>query len=367
MRIDGMDLWIVTIPYPDPVTWAGVVEHSAQSLIVRVRTDDGPIGLAQARLHAAWSGTTPRLTAQALHELYAPALHGLNPLAAERTCAAIDRVRGWSPAKALLDMALTDLRARHAGLALRTYLGGWADEARVAAIVTRGRRRQRVDELTRAVAEYGFTAVKVKIGTEVREDIALVGDIRAAFGPDFAIRVDANSGYCLADALFAADALAEADVLHFEDPCPLESPVLRREVFRRSRVGILADRVVDSAASARRVIADGAHAISVKVQRVGFRTANRIREVCEEQEVPAVTGLSGEGAIGALAGLQLHAAYRSLAAIPAEESLFATLPHDVVTRAPGIRGGKIVLPDGAGLGVDLDESALEHFGVRYPS
>ncbi|MTD53183.1 mandelate racemase/muconate lactonizing enzyme family protein [Amycolatopsis pithecellobii] len=366
MRIDGVDLWIVTIPHPEPVTWAGVVESSAQSVLLRVRTDAGPSGLAQARLHPAWSGTTPRLTAQALHELYTPLVLGANPLAAQRIQAAIDRVRGWSPAKSLLECALTDLRARLAGLPLRTYLGGWSDEARVAAVVTRGPAGQRVDELGKAVARYGFTAVKVKIGTDVHQDIALVHEIRATFGPEPEIRVDANSGYSLADALFAADAFAEAGVAHFEDPCPLEPPAARREVFRRSRVPVLADRVVDSEASARRVIADGASAVSVKVQRVGFGTANRIRQVCEDENVPAVTGLSGEAVIGALAGLQLHAAYRHFTTLPAEESYFAALPHDVVSCVPEIRDGKIVLPDAPGLGVELDPEALAAFGVRYP-
>lgn len=366
MKIDGLDLWLVAIPFPAPVTWAGVVESSAESLLLRVRTDSGLSGLAQARLHAVWSGTTPRLTAQALHELFAPLLRGVDPLAAERVRAAVDRVRGPSPAKALLDIALTDLRARHAGLPLRTYLGGWSDEARVAALVTRGPRKHRVDELTHAVDRYGFTAAKVKVGTDLAEDIALVRDIREIFGPDFAIRVDANSDYALADALFAAGAFAEFGVAHFEDPCALEGRTPRREMLRRSRVPILADRGVDSVASARRMIDDGMHALSVKVQRVGFATADRIRRLCEDEDVPAATGLSGEAAIGALTGLQLHAAYRHFTGLPAEETFFSTLPHDVVTRVPEIRDGKVVLPDGPGLGVDLDIGKLEAFGTPYP-
>ncbi|PXY24711.1 hypothetical protein BAY60_19605 [Prauserella muralis] len=348
------------------MTWAGVVEREARSVLLRVRTDEDAIGLAQARLHAAWTGTTPRLTAQTLDELYAPLLRGVDPLAAERTRAAIDRVRGWSPAKALLDIALTDLRARHAGLALRTYLGGWSDEATVAAVVTRGPRRQRLDELARAVARHGFTAVKVKIGTHVREDIAVVRDIRATFGSDLDIRVDANSEYTLAEAVFVADALAELGVLHFEDPCPLEPREVRREIFRQSRVPVLADRVLDSVESARQVIADGARALSIKAQRLGLRTADRIRQLCEEHAVPAVAGLSGESAIGALAGLQFHAAFRHFGSIPAEESRFASMAHDVVTGIPEIHGGKVVLPAAAGLGVDLDAEALDRFGVRYP-
>ncbi|WP_412515692.1 hypothetical protein K8Z49_28375 [Actinomadura madurae] len=367
MRIVGLDTWIVSIPHPRPVTWAGVVETHWESVLLRVRTDSDVTGLAQARLHPAWSGTSPRLTAQALGQLYGPLLRGVDPLSAERTKAAVDRVRGWSPAKALLDIALADVRARHAGLPLRTYLGGWTDEVTVSALLTRGPREGCVDELAKAVDRHGFTAVKVKVGGDAREDIARIQDIRNAFGDSLSVRVDANSAYSRREALLVGDALAELGVAHFEDPCPLEPPAHRRELFRRSRVDVLVDRVVDSPAAARQVIDEGARAVSVKANRLGYANARRIVEICEDACVPCVAGLSGESAVGALASLQMCAAYRQCADIPAEESFFTMLPHDVATTALEIRGGKAVLPDSPGLGADLDLRALERFGVRHPA
>lgn len=358
-----MDVWIVTIPHPTPIRWAGVVETDAQYLLVKVNTDRLQ-GVAQLKIHPAWTGTSPRLTAQALLEVYDPLLRGVNPLAAERTRAAMEQVRGWSPAKVLLDVALTDLRARHAGLPLRTYLGGWADQVPVAGLITRGPRAHQVEMLKQGIERHGFRAFKVKIGTNARDDIALLQDLRSA-DSSIGLSVDANSGYTARDALFVADALAELDVTHFEDPCPLGGPAARREVFAKSPVRVLVDRVVDSARTAREVIMDGAHAVSIKVQRVGYRQGRQILDICDDQGVPVVAGLNSEATLGALSSLQMYAAYRQFAGFPAEESHFASLSHDVTVQVPKIRDGAIVLPDGPGLGVEVDPESLARFGVQY--
>jgi L-alanine-DL-glutamate epimerase-like enolase superfamily enzyme len=303
------------------------------------------------------------MTAQALREIYEPLLVGLDPLASERVWAEIERIPGWSPAKVLLDVALTDLAARQAGLPLWKHLGGWTDEVAVSGLLTRGPYERRLAEAEEAIGRFGLRAFKVKIGKDPDGDVAFVRRLREGLGSRVLLRVDANSTYTPRQALRVAEALAELDVTLFEDPCPLGSAATRAELFRRSAVPVLVDSEVTSLEAVRQLVAEGAPAISVKVRRMGYRWGERIRQLCEDEAVTTVVGLTTEGSLGALMSLHFHGAHRHLQPIPSEELWFATLPDDIVVERPTIRDGRVKLPEGPGLGLELDPAALKRLSV----
>src|SRR5438132_498484 len=127
MRITQFELRVLELPYKAPVRWRSVAESSGQYLLLRICTDEGAFGIAEVTDKPTWSGSTPRLTAQALRDIYEPLLTGIDPLAPERVWDALSRIGEWNSAKTAIDVALTDLAARCAGLPMWKFLGGWTD------------------------------------------------------------------------------------------------------------------------------------------------------------------------------------------------------------------------------------------------
>ena len=118
------------------------------------------------------------------------------------------------------DIALWDIRCRKAGQPLSKMVGNASDRCRAY--------RGGIDlnfplpKLLQRVSSYleaGFNAVKIKVGKPgLEEDVARVKAVRELIGPEVALMVDANYGMTVGEAIRAADAFAEFDLLWFEEP-----------------------------------------------------------------------------------------------------------------------------------------------------
>ena len=131
-----------------------------------------------------------------------------------------------------LDMALWDLKARRAGLPLWRLLGG--HDPRVPAYaggIDLHLSPEALIEQTHANREAGHRAIKIKVGRErLSEDVARIEAMRAAFGPDMPLMVDANMAYTVAAALRAARAFAPYDLTWLEEPIPPDDVAGHAEV-----------------------------------------------------------------------------------------------------------------------------------------
>lgn len=361
MQITGFDIRLVAIPLEKQVVWANLTESANELLTLRIETDSGDFGLAQKKVHALWSGMSQEMAALELRELFLPMLQGMDPLRTERIWAKLDGVSGWSPARVLLDIALTDLAARSAGQSMWRFLGGWTNEVEVCGFNARGKANERIDTIAQEIDRFGFRAYKIKIGTSEAGDVEFLKMLRAEF-PDLRIRVDANSGYSVDEALRVAPRLADLGIDDFEDPCPLHGRNVRLELLRRSPIPIVFDNVIDSVKAAVEVLEEGAQRMALKVSRIGYRRARAIMAHCREHGCQVIAGSMTESALGALGALHFHAAHRDFAWSPSEESYFATLADDVSPR-PAIVGGKVALDETPGLGGDWDLAKLERLST----
>jgi O-succinylbenzoate synthase len=203
------------------------------------------------------------------------------------------------------------------------------------------------------VAE-GYGRVKLKI--EPGWDVAPVRAVRERF-PDLALQVDANAAYTLADARHLAR-LDEFDLLLIEQPLPEDEVRAHAVLAARLATPVCLDESIVSARSAADAIAMGACAIvNVKPSRVGgYLEARRIHDVCQANGVPVWCGGMLETGLG-------RAGNVALAALPG-----FTLPGDIsasdryyrrdITEPFVLREGRLRVPTGPGLGVDVDEDVL---------
>jgi L-alanine-DL-glutamate epimerase-like enolase superfamily enzyme len=113
----------VALPVRREWRWRGLGGELGRWVVVRVRTDDGLVGLGEATPLPDWggdfnrrAGETPVTVVHVVEDCLAPVVVGSDPFDVERTLTRMDgAVSGHSYAKAAVEMALYDLQGKLAG------------------------------------------------------------------------------------------------------------------------------------------------------------------------------------------------------------------------------------------------------------
>ncbi|MFI1972829.1 o-succinylbenzoate synthase [Streptomyces cinnamoneus] len=275
-----------------------------------------------------------------------------DPEAAARAWA---HVNGHEEAKAALECALWDLRAKAAGVPLGVALGG--ERATVPVGATVGI-EPTIDALVDAVArahEAGYARVRIKI--RQGWDVEPVKAVRSAL-PDVPLIADANAAYGAEDLphLRALDGLG---LLALEQP--LKSRLIAESAALQASLAtpVCLDESVKSLADVRQALDAGAcRAVNVKAGRVGgLAEARRIHDACRDHGVPAFVGAKYDFGVGRWTNIALG----TLANM--------TLPSDVGPTARYYRDdgttpqvcfvspGRVAPRPAPGLGVEITDSA----------
>ena len=229
MRIARVRPFILSVELPDGEVFAysQAWYRTRRSLVVEIETADGTVGYGEAF-------GPPATNAALIEEVYAPLLRGRDArdretLWLELYNAMRDHGRKGTALEALsaVDIALWDLLGKHFGVPCHR-LAGRNYRARVAAYATGFYRKRAAGSLTgqapllvKEALGYvaaGFTALKVKIGFGVEDDVSVVRAVRAAVGPEVRLMVDANHGYDRAAAREVARRLEPLAIDWFEEP-----------------------------------------------------------------------------------------------------------------------------------------------------
>lgn len=276
-----------------------------------------------------------------------------------------------------VDIALWDLRGKEAGAPAATLLGGkrrdslrayatghfWPPADEFATV------RESVVEEAEGHVAAGFDALKLKIGVErhfgwgPEYDVELVRAVREAVGDDVSVMADANHAYDLPTARRVADGLAELDVEFFEEPMPPERLEAYARLNEASDVPVAGGECWAFAPEFRRVAELGAvDVLQPDVTSAGGLTATRraadIGDAAGLATYPHVFG----SAVALAASLQL------LATLPGSPLLeFDRTPNPIREElaVDPIRneGTEVAVPDGPGLGIEIDSGTLGEFRV----
>lgn len=345
-----------------------------RSIFVRVHTDEGITGIGECSPMNA-----PVIAAHIQHSL-APLALGQDPTEIERLTERLFvetyKIAGQTQAMATsgIELACWDITGKALGVPVWRLLGGLYRD-KVPVYASSGRRHTTPEEeaadLARLVEQYGFRAVKVKIGQRWGRDedampgrsVALVRECRRLLGDDVEILVDANGAYSAPRAIELGRRLEEYRVFHFEEPCPyhddestatvaaaLDLPVAGGEQewdLLRFKT-LLANHVVDI--------------IQPDVIKVGgLLKAKKIGVLAEAFGTP-VTQHNTQPTVGTVA--MLHFAAISPAVRTAQEYSLSAItgkhPLSGLLREPDLRvqDGCLRVPEGPGLGIVLDEERL---------
>lgn len=275
-----------------------------------------------------------------------------------------------------IDVALWDIAGKALGAPVWRLLGG-AFRREVPAYATGGFRAVGRDplaalaeEMARHAAE-GFSAVKIKIGFGVAEDLARIRAARAALGPGIALMIDANHGYDPVEATALGRRAEEFDIGWFEEPVLPELLDAYAELRLRQPIPVAGGETWHGrAAFAEALRRRAVDVLQPDVCGCGglteFRKIAAMAETAGVRVAPHVWGT----------GVAVAAALHAIAALPPSPPRhgpraplleFDRTPNPfrmaVLTEPIGCRAGIVRVPEGPGLGVEIDRAALRRFAA----
>src|SRR5262245_29361009 len=295
-------------------------------LLVQVHTDEGLFGVGEATTMPRWSGETCWTAKTIIDQVLAPALveQGIDPT----DVATIDRVmdtecsRNWF-AKAAIEMACWDIKGKAAGKSVYELLGGPHRSLVIPARFSMAAYdpETAVKKAVERVA-WGFSTIKIKVGTDPQQDIARVRAVRAAVGPKIAIVIDANCGWDADTAIRCCRELKECDLALVEQPTPDGDYDAIARVRRAIDVPVMADDMCFDLVHAQELLRhEACDVISVYPgKNGGIRKSAQIVQLAAEHGVACTIGsnLEWDVATAAMAHLVVGLANMNVEKFPGD-------------------------------------------------
>lgn len=366
MRLTEVEVIPYALPFERPYTTARGTIERREMVLARLITDQGIIGLGEGVPLALRGGADVGAVGRGIRKGTRRLRRGdLSDFAGEEpTLAAVDAFvhsvagrRIPAPAKAAIEMAVFDLAGKASGRPLWSLLGAAESKpVECNATLVAGSPDEVAADAARW-ADRGFTTFKLKLG--VGDDVAQVRAVRERVGPDARIRVDANGTWSADEALGILRMLEPLGIELVEQP--VDSMAAMTQLTAELTIPVAADEAVSSVKDAERAKRQGACDLAtVKLAKVGgIGEANGIAKALPIYLSSALDGPLGIAAAAHAAQvLPRRGPAADIAQGLATQRLFSAT---IASRECTLDGPLLTVPDGPGLGVELDEDALsEH-------
>jgi L-alanine-DL-glutamate epimerase-like enolase superfamily enzyme len=375
LKINQIELFPVKIPYKMAARIASSEANYVESMLVKITTNENQFGYGEAVTDLTFTGETTDSICGAVKNYLGPKVLGSDPFAIREVHEKMDQVLVKNTAaKAAIEMACLDAIGKATGEPIYNLLGGNfnPDISEVPEVVI-GNLADDVKYCEEAYAR-GVRSFKVKVGESPDRDVERVKRIREAVGDDAEIRLDANQGWrnCWM-ALNLAKRVSKFDISLLEQPMPARD--LKGHAMLRKTIGIpiMLDESIHNISDASAAVQlDACDVISVKIMKSGgLMRIKELVEFCAAHSVPCHMGTSWETEVGWAANLSL---IRGLPGIKLWDAYSPTeiywggttsvaAPIDTYQKN-GL--SQVRFPEGPGLGVVVDESAVKKYLMAEP-
>lgn len=366
-RIASVDTRILDVPLIRPHRFATTTATAQPILLVTVTTEDGIVGHGEGVTPGGpWWGGESAETMKVLVDRYlAPVVVGRSlaeiPLLVEEFDKFVARGRF---AKAGLEIAMFDAYARSLDVPLHALLGGRVrDSIECTWALGVAPLEEMIDEISELLDSGRHRTFKLKMGSgDPAVDTERIARLCAHFGDRAGFRIDVNARWDRLTAVRYLPELAEAGIELFEQPTPTEQIGVLAELARLTGVPIMADESVQSPHDALEIVRrEAAGVIAIKTTKLGglLRSKETVA-VARAAGLACHAATSLEGAVGTTASLHLACAD---AGFTDGSELFGPLLHkyELLTEPLRYADGRVFLPEGPGLGVELDPEQVDRF------
>lgn len=274
------------------------------AIFIRIETRDARIAWGCGVAHPNLTGEDPQ-NALRICRNCADIVPDLHPINIEYSLSKLRPIAEKSPAAlCAFDLALYDLLGLAADMPLYRLLGGYRNKMQTSATIPIAPLKESV-EISQLRARAGFRMLKIKGGQNPEEDVHRVRAIHRTL-PNLILRLDADGGYNIQEALDVARALKD-EIEMLEQPTPEDDLESLREVTCNSPVPVIADQSVKGPNSALKLAHNRTvNGISVKVATCGgLHCSRQVDAIARAANIATMVGCVVEPALMIAAGLSL--------------------------------------------------------------
>ena len=359
LTIQAIELYQFSIPLIEPFITSLGVDESADNVLVKIKTKEGITGFGECSPYMPINGESAA-TGMLIGQHFAKAMKGKNPLQIEELVNLMDKIiYANNSIKSAFDMALYDIASQHAGVPLYQFIGGKNNKTIITDYTVSIGDPQKMAADALKIKGQGYPAIKIKLGQHGPTDVERIKAIRAAVGNEIPLRIDANQGWGVEEAIETLKALAIFDIQHCEEPIARWNFMNLHKVKIESPIPIMADECCGDEHDAERLIQlNACDYMNIKLGKSGgIFKALKMARMAEEAGIHLQVGAFLESRLAMTAFA--HFALCSPAIVHYDFDTALMFSEDPVTG--GIiyeKNGVVKVPESIGLGATIDEGWL---------
>lgn len=371
MRITGVESIVLRIGEVD----TGRADGTQDAFLVRVHTDQGIVGIGEADTSPYVARTIIEMpSSHSIARGLAELLVGQNPLEIDRLWQLMfhgtdhyGRAGAALHTISAIDIALWDIAGKASGRPVCELLGGArVPELPVYASEVMPETASEVQAIARRAVDGGYGALKLgwgPLGRDLDHDEELVRSAREVLGPTRSLMLDGGRAYTVKRARELLRRLEDIDLYWLEEPLEPDDYDGYRRLSDAASIRIAAGEA-DSCVGPFRNLVEHGHVdvLQPDIARCGgFTVAREVAELARRRSVEVVPHCFSTGV---LVAASLHFAATLDRPTYSEYSIAdSPLVAGLLSEPFRLVDGKLAVPTGPGLGVDLNEEVVERMRV----
>lgn len=367
-KIIAMDAWHCSVPVNARRDHGiGSVQGSVDVVIVRLTSESGEQGYGEASPWPVFCGTAESSMA-AFNRYFVPHVIGASVADMNKVMRSCEKcVVHSSDAKAALETAWLDLTGKLLSVPVHALLGGKVRDTIALSVSIANPDFEQDKLLAQRIHADGIRYVKVKTGFKDHGfDVMRIEWLKEHY-PEFTVRVDYNQGLDPFNSVRVLQDIDALDVSFIEQPVAARHWQHMRKLRQAISTPLLADESVftptDMLRAVREEICD---AVSVKIMKCGGPVRGKeIAAIAEAAGLAAYGGDMFETGVAHLAGVHMIASSPNISLGCEFYQASYYLEEDLLANDFPIQNGMVVVPEGPGLGIEVDEERIRKYAVAH--
>lgn len=359
MTITQIEIYKVSIPLKEPFVTSLGKEVNADNIVIVIRTDEGFSGFGECNPFMPINGESID-TCFSVAQYFAKALNNEDPTNIKNCTEIMNRVIfGNSSIKSAFDMALYDIAAQHAGLPLYQFLGGKENKTLVTDYTVSIGEIEKMTADALKIKKAGYPAIKVKLGDSAKKDIARIKAIRLAVGKEIPLRLDANQGWKVKEAIEVLTALKDDNIQYCEEPIARWNFMKLKKVKKNSTIPIMADECCCNENDVKRLLKlKACDKLNIKLGKSGgILTAMKMLKMAEKANMDVQIGAFMESRLAMTAFANVALASKAVKYCDFDTPLMHAKDYVLGGISYG-KNGMLKVPESIGLGASYKKTFL---------